>query len=191
MRYSDLESFKGEIRETDPRELVERWLTEGDACAFSTSTELGEFATKIERDYPRADRVVIAGTSNWQFSLNPKKGFAEFHKRSDIDVALISPIDFEETWVALRDLHRKKWYSWGRDVRETVLRTGQNVYCGFITPKQIPDRANNYRFEFLQKCNSYSTSLVGYREVNLMFFKSNDDVIDYYIRGVRLARSKV
>lgn len=191
MRYSDLKSFKGEIRDTDPKELVERWLTDGNPCAFSTSTDLDEFTKKIERDYPRAERVVIAGTSNWQYSLNPNKEFSEFHKHSDIDVALISPIDFEETWDTLRDLHRKKWYSWGKSLRETVLRTGQNVYCGFITPKHIPDRTNGYRFEFLQRCNSYSTSSVGYREVNLMFFKSNDDVVDYYIRGVRLARSRV
>lgn len=188
MRYPDLESFKAEIRGEDPKLLIQRWLTDGNPCAFSSTAKLDEFAARIAKDYPYAENVLIAGSSNWQYSLNPKKSFSKFHPKSDIDVVLISPIDFEETWTRLRDLHRRQWYSWDRGLREKVLRTGQNVYCGFISPKHIPDRANEYRFEFLQRCNSYSTASVGYREVRLMFFKNDEDVIDYYVRGVRLAR---
>lgn len=191
MRYSDLRSFKDEIRGTAPGELVEGWLTDENPCAFSDAGDLKKFTDKIKADYPNASTIAIAGTSNWQFSLNPKKEFSEYNKNSDIDVALISPVDFEYTWNELRSQHRKSWYSWGPDQREKVMRTGQNVYCGFISPKHIPNRASGFRFEFLKRCNSYSTNLVGYRDVNLMFFKNNEDLIDYYIRGVRLARSKL
>lgn len=191
MRYDDIETFKEEIQQTEPNALIERWLYDGTPCVFYSSNNLSKFTAKIENDYPEALSVLIAGTSNWQYSLNPDKGFSEFHEHSDIDVVLISPVDFEKTWVALRTLHRKRWYAWGSKTKKKVMRTGQNVYCGFVSPKHIPDKSSDYRFEFLQRCNSYSTSLVGHRDVNIMFFKCKDDVFDYYIRGVRIARSKV
>jgi hypothetical protein len=190
-RYVHIENFKNEIRQTEPSELIERWLNDGKPCAFLSADDLDKFTGKIAIDYPDAQSIKIAGTSNWQYSLNPEKGFSEFHERSDIDVIIVSPADFEKTWNILRSLHRKHWYSWGKTLRDKVLRTGQNIYCGFVSPKHIPDNTSNYRFEFIQRCNSYSTTLVGYRDVNLMFFKCDDDVVDYYIRGLRIARSKV
>lgn len=191
MRYPNLTAFKEEIWSTDPATLVNRWLTDRNPCAFTSEDDLTNFSRRIARDYPQAEEILIAGTANWQYSLNPNKSFSEFHIKSDVDIVLISPADFEETWERLRHLHRKQWYSWGKHIRESVMRTGQNVYCGFVSPKHIPDRTSTYRFQFLQRCNSYSSSAIGYREVNMMFFKSMEDVVDYYIRGVRMARSKV
>lgn len=191
MRYSNLAAFKADIRAHSPAALVERWLSDGHPGAFGNEKRLNNFAQKISNDYPKADRVIIAGTANWHYSLNPYKSFAEFRSNSDIDVVLISPSDFEDAWSRLRHIHRKKWYSWNKTLREEVMRTGQNVYCGFLSPKHIPDKSDSFRFEFLQRCNSYSNSGIDYREVNMMFFKSLEDVIDYYVRGVRIARSKV
>lgn len=191
MRYSDLENFKNAVRETEPSALVSRWLTDRNPYAFPIASDLEDFEETIRADYPDTEEIIIAGTSNWQYSLNPQKNFSEYHEKSDVDVVLISPNDFDETWEIIRELHRNKWYAWGKSLRDSVMRTGQNIYCGFVSPKHIPDRTNDYRFRFLQRCNSYSVSCIQYREVNLMFFKNIDDVIDYYIRGVRIARSKI
>jgi hypothetical protein len=43
----------------------------------------------------------------------------------------------------------------------------------------------------LTKLDKYSTSIVGYREVNMLFFRNMAEVKDYYRRGVEIAKSKL
>jgi len=192
MTYLDRSEFKDYLRATDPLDLVSRWMHTPLPHAFKAAEDMQAFTTAVSRDYPAASSIRITGTANWKYSLNPNKSFSAFHAKSDIDVAIVSLEHFQETWHELRALHRKKWYAWNRQRQSEVLRSGQDVYCGFISPKRhIPEKANALRFRFLQRCNSYSTELVGCRDVNLMFFKCDEDVIDYYICGVRIARSKV
>lgn len=191
MRYESLEQFSKDIINADPRELINRWIFSEHPHAFANHDEYIFFREKILKDWPESDVIAVAGSGNWRYSLNPRNDFREFHPGSDIDVIVISQKYFERTWMELRLTHKKFWIRWGAGQRESILRTGQNVYCGFVSPKHIPDHYNRYKFEFLKKCNSYSMDLIGYREVNLMFFKSLEETIDYYTRGVRLAKGKL
>lgn len=191
MSYSSLAQFAKDINSADPKELIARWINVEKPHAFPSAEIYDGFRGKIGEDWPESEKIAVAGSGNWRYSLNPTKEFREFHGGSDIDVVVISREYFERTWQELRAIHRQLWAQWGRSKREEVLRTGQNVYCGFVSPKHIPLVSSPYRFDFLKKCNSYSTGLVGHREVNLMFFKSVDDTIDYYLRGVRLAKGKL
>lgn len=188
MNYANLQDFKKDLVESEPSQLVEKWIQTAKPHAFSKVETYDNFTQIIKGDWPESELIQIAGSGNWRYSLNPKNTFREFNSKSDIDVIVVSSKYFHETWQELRLLHRKKWYQWGTSTRDQVMRTGQNIYCGFMTPKYIPDVSNQIRFDFLRKCNTYSSSLVGYREVNLMFFKSIEDTIDYYIRSIRLAQ---
>ena len=190
MSYDSLEIFLEDISKSDPIDLVQKWLNTDVPHAFQTYTKYKKFLGRILLDWPDCLSIQVAGTSNWRYSLNPQKKYSEFHRGSDIDVVVVSPIYFEKTWIELRSLHRRRWYSWPNQIRENVLRLGQNVYCGFISPKHIPDKSNGLRFTFVTMCNSYSNELVGYRDVNMMFFKSHEDAIDYYVRGVRIAKRR-
>ena len=191
MSYSSLAQFSEDIISKEPKELITRWIRTEQPHAFASGEAYNQFREKIARDWPRNEMIAIAGSGNWRYSLNPKKNFSEFHKGSDIDVIVISQEYFERTWQELRTIHKKLWIRWSSDERAAVMRTGQNVYCGFASPKHIPEPRNSYRFDFLKKCNSYSTRAVEHREVNLMFFKSTEDTVDYYLRGVRLAKGKL
>ena len=191
MLYSSQINFLNDISTYDPDELVKKWLMNDHPYVFQNKTQYGQFIQKIMHDWPESSSIHVAGTSNWRYSLNPKKDFGEFHDGSDVDVVVISLHYFEKTWEEIRSLHRKFWYSWPKKTKDEVLRSGENIYCGFINPKSIPEKRNDFRFEFLQLCNSYSTKVVGYRDVNMMFFKCYEDAVDYYIRGVRLAKRRV
>ncbi|HGM5549894.1 TPA: hypothetical protein ACKP2V_000114 [Pseudomonas putida] len=191
MRYDSLEQFSKDIKNADPDELISRWIATEHPHAFFEQRDYNLFRDKIFNDWPSSDLIAIAGSGNWRYSLNPRNDFREFHSGSDIDVIIISNEYFDQTWKELRLTHRKLWIRWSGSQRESVLRTGQNVYCGFVSPKHIPDKYNRYKFDFLQKCNSYSGKTVDYREVNLMFFKSIEETIDYYTRGIRLAKGKL
>jgi hypothetical protein len=189
--YLSINTFYNDISTHDPQDLVRKWLNAEIPHAFKTAEKYQEFIDCIKSDWPDSSSIQVAGTSSWKYSLNPKKNFSEYHNKSDVDVVIISKSYFEQTWEILRQLHRKRWYSWPQHLRDSVMRTGVNVYCGFISPKHIPDQSNSFRFSFLSKCNSYSTKIIGYRDVNMMFFKSQDDALDYYVRGVRLAKRRI
>lgn len=191
MVYGSLKDFSKDIKTVEPKELITKWLESDWPHAFSDQETYGEFWQVIADDWPESETIALAGTGNWRYSLNPFKNFREFDAHSDIDVIVISPEYFERTWVELRSYHRANWSQWNNTQRDTILRSGQNVYCGFVSPKFISDKGNRYRFDFLKKCNSYSSSLIDHREVNLMFFKSREETIDYYERGVRLAKGKL
>lgn len=188
MHYANLHEFKKDLVTSEPFLLAEKWIQTAKPHAFVDMDTYGSFTQIIKSDWPESELIQVAGSGNWRYSLNPKNPFREFNSKSDIDVIVISSKYFNDTWQELRQLHRRRWYQWGASTRSQVMRTGQNIYCGFMTPKYIPDTSNRKRFDFLKKCNTYSTSLVDYREVNLMFFKSIEDTIDYYIRSIRLAQ---
>lgn len=191
MAYQNIAEFFDDISNTKPEDLIQNWFNISVPHAFGSEEDYRNFLLQITSEWPDSISVCVAGSSNWRYSLNPNKNFSEYHSGSDIDVVMVSPQYFEDTWEVLRSMHRKHWYSWPNETRERVMRIGGNVYCGFISPKHIPDKSNSFRFSFLTKCNSYSSHLVGYRDVNMMFFKSNNDAIDYYVRGVRLAKRRM
>lgn len=191
MSYQDIADFFKDIASSKAEDLIQGWFNTQRPHVFESEADYMAFTSKIRADWPDLVSICVAGSSNWRYSLNPRKNFSEFHDRSDVDVVLIGQKYFEETWEEIRSLHRKRWYSWPDQTRQSVMRLGANIYCGFISPKYIPDRTSKYRFSFLTKCNSYSSRLVGFREVNMMFFKSRSDAVDYYVRGIRLAKRRL
>lgn len=129
------------------------------------------------------------GSGNWAYSLNPKKNFSLYSEQSDIDVVVICEKTFNRTWDALRTYHRTNYYLLSTPEKERLRRNGENVYSGFITPKWIPDKKAKLRFEYEVNTNKYSDENVQYREVNMMYFKNINEVIDYYVRGFSRAKN--
>jgi len=189
--YQNINDFFNDIAKGKPEDLIQSWFGVRKPHGFESEDDYAAFLDLVGSDWPEITSICVAGSSNWRYSLNPNKNFSEYHGKSDVDVVLVSQKYFDETWNEIRNLHRKRWYSWPREIRENVMRSGGNIYCGFISPKSIPDKSSKYRFSFLKKCNAYSSHLVGFRDVNMMFFKSNADAIDYYVRGVRLAKRRL
>ena len=133
---------------------------------------------------------MIGGSGNWGFSFNPYKKFRPFCDASDIDLVVVSMKDFLESWNHLRNYHRNNWYRIGIQNRRELRRNGENVYSGFITLKWIQDPTNHARIEYEEKVNAYSNETVGYRKVNLMYFKNEVELVDYYIRSFRIVKGE-
>jgi len=110
MAYSCRSDFFTDLSKSDPGELVRGWLDVNVPHAFQSSNEYEGFLQRIRSDWPESQAIQVAGTSNWRYSLNPRKSFSEYHGKSDVDVVIVSPIYFERTWDVLRVLHRKHWY---------------------------------------------------------------------------------
>jgi hypothetical protein len=190
--YKDRETFFTEIKINESRYLLDAWFS-GTRLPFAFDSEdsLKMFFNEISKDWTSTERLAIGGTGAWRYSLNPKKEFREFSNYSDIDVINVSELHFIEIWNRIREYHRKWWYSIPSTEKERLRRNGQNVYSGFVSPKWIPDDSDDLKFKFLTSLERYSTDKIGYRNVNMLFFRNFTEVKDYYRRGIEIAKTKV
>ena len=132
--------------------------------------------------------VAVMGSGNWRYSLNPDKGFREFCKTSDVDVAIVSSELFTELWEEMRMHHRKHFYALSFNEKKRLRRSGENVYCGFISPTWIPNRDRQKSYEYQRMLNSLSDKAVQFLKVKMMFFKNEVEAVDYYARGFQIAK---
>ncbi|MCG8669071.1 MAG: hypothetical protein MI867_06625, partial [Pseudomonadales bacterium] len=179
------------ILDANPVELSREWLFKEETSIFERKEDYSSYIELIRRDYPEVEEILIAGSGNWGFSLNPKKRFSPFGKSSDVDVVIISEAYFNDVWKELRTYHRKNYYLLRWEDKQALNRNGQNVYSGFVSPKWIPDRTSVTRFSYELNTNNYSNKDVSFRKVNMLFFKNKEETIDYYTRGFRIAKSEL
>lgn len=69
-----------------------------------------------------------------------------------------------------------------------LRRNGENVYSGFISLKWISDYKVPDRIDYEEMVDSYSNKIVNYKKVNLMYFRNETELVDYYIRSFRIVR---
>ncbi|MBW9271324.1 MAG: hypothetical protein K1566_16930 [Candidatus Thiodiazotropha sp. (ex. Lucinisca nassula)] len=189
--YATKEEFFSALRERPVLDLVESWLDNPLPYVFSNTNSRDRFYTLIQSDWPEISQIQCAGTANWKYSLNPNKGFRPFCDQSDIDIISISQELFESTWDRMRSIHRTRWYEFSHSNRRMLRRNGENIYAGFACPTWIPSKKDSLRFKFLTSLDRYSVSEVGFRDVNMYFFKNIDEAIDYYRRGVENAKRSI
>jgi len=184
----DLNDFKKLISSQAPKIIAEEFILKNSIHAFVSAADYSNYIDIIRQDHQGAARIAIVGSANWKFSLNPDKNLSVFHEKSDIDVAIICAENYLNTWDELRSFHRNQYYSIGQNAKLALRRNGENVYSGFVSPKWVPSLRSKLRQRYEKLTNKYSTSSVGYRAVNMMYFRNMDETIDYYVRGIRAAR---
>lgn len=182
-----LNDFLSLVKAASPIDLSMESLHRDFVHAIPDETGYKAFLDKVRENYPSSEHIAIMGSGNWKFSLNPEKNFSEFSIKSDIDIAIICRESFEETWSELREHHRDSYYLLSFNQRNMLKRHGENVYSGFVSPKWLPEKSK-MRFAYSLNSNNYSNEAVGFRKINMMYFKNQDETLDYYKRGFVLAK---
>ena len=182
----DVTTFKDKLLNHHPETLVRDYLLSKEICAC-TVQEYEQFQAEIAKQFEGVVQVAVMGSGNWGFSLNPKKNFRAFGTHSDIDAIVISNIEFEKNWFFLRKYHRENWYQLTTHDRDALKRNGQNIYSGFICPLWIPENGHPFRIRYIRKVHSLK-SVLARRKFDIFFFKNENEAIDYYKRGVMIAR---
>jgi len=181
--------FQRQLLQKPTSVLLREWLFHRRPHAFSTDELYERFVDATRAQFPTAEDICVAGTANWVFSLNPNKSFKEYGQNSDIDTVIIDRASFDLCWNEIRKQDRATKYTRAGD--GDFLSASRNIYSGFVAPVWVLDYRHRMRFDFRVKLNQISNSIVNGREVKALFFKDREEVIDYYTRGVMLAKEKL
>lgn len=183
-----VEQIKDYIKSHDIHDAVKYFLYQNTVPAINGISEYERYKELVKIDHPRAENVLIGGSGNWGYSFNPRKLFRPFCSESDIDLIVVSSSDFIRAWNSLRKYHRENWYRIGSHNQMELRRNGENVYSGFISLKWISDYKVPDRIDYEEMVDSYSNKIVNYKKVNLMYFRNETELVDYYIRSFRIVR---
>jgi hypothetical protein len=186
-----IEEFRLTLQSGEPAELAHRFVLADAVHAIPAADKYRAFREKVRNYLPAAEYVAIVGSGNWRYSLNPNKLLNEYHQKSDIDVAVVSAHLYQETWDEMRRFHRDRWYALGYDARSRLTRNGQNVYAGFACPSWLPQVGHPHVYGFKSMLSKLSGPEVGYREVKMLYFKNETEMIDYYRRGFADAKREL
>lgn len=188
--FSNLTDFKNFLKTSTPEDILNNFI-ENQNLVCCNQKDFVNFKGLVTQSFSGVEDVIIMGSGNYGYSLNPRNDFSLFHEGSDIDVAIISYKEFHDTWDELRHYHRSKWYELGDFKKTQLKRNGENVYSGFISPKWIPETKNKLRFRFIDTIAKMPGHIFGYRDINMLFFKSKEELKDYYKRGITIAKGKL
>ncbi|WP_460115762.1 hypothetical protein [Pseudomonas sp. H2_D02] len=184
----DAKEFKRFIGSQSPKIIAEELILKTSIHAISCEANYKAYKDLILADHKNAYCIAIVGSANWKFSLNPRKNLSEFHQKSDIDVAIICAESYLQTWDELRSHHRNSYYSLDMEGRLALRRHGEDVYSGFVSPKWVPSLKSEVRQRYEKLTNKYSNNTVGFKAVNMMYFRNMEETIDYYVRGIRAVK---
>ncbi len=188
MQQSD---FLELVRTKQPQALADQFLRSATVAAFSSEELYDQFKAEVSAHILNAEQVVVAGTANWTFSLNPNKDFKSYDRQSDVDTVVISEDRFMQTWEQLRVFHRQRYTYLSGDNRRKLRRKGENVYAGFVSPLWIPDSRNRFKWDHQRVLNRLSSEAVDYRRVTMLFFRNWIEAVDYYKRGFQIAKGRL
>jgi hypothetical protein len=175
------------ISSSPPDLLARDFFYAETAHLFPDQAAYRAFRERVAAAIPSAEEVAVVGSGNWRYSLNPEKGFREFGDHSDVDVAVVSSLQFHELWEEMRENHRRHYYALSYSERQRIRRNAENVYGGFISPEWIPNRKARQIHAYKRTLNTLSDRDVRFLKVKMMFFKNVSEAIDYYARGFRKA----
>ena len=137
--------------------------------------------------------VQIVGSAKIGYSLSPRKLLKPFHdedsegKSSDIDIAIVSERLYQQYW----DLLRKEKGIWNRVYYDDLVK---QIYRGYINGSTL-QKIDNVREKWndmtdpVNKKLQFQLSII--HPITYRIYRYWDDLQDYQIYGIRVAKEKL
>ena len=191
---AELEEFKTKLLGEDGVELVSaQYIFSSNVWFFSQKFNNGKQYEQYDsfkayfskRLHLSTNDVAIVGSAKTGFSLAPAKDFSAFHEKSDIDVAIVSPKIFRNSWDAYLQLK-----SANRLPDQKVV--ARDIFRRFVTLKNPPS-GSKFFDEWSKLVDPFKKDLqltfVMPNEINYRIYESWMDAKTYHNDGlVELAK---
>lgn len=185
-----LEEFKRNLTVDNESTLYNKYLLGNEVWLFEKEMkkshkfydELKGFMAQ-SLNVPMPD-IAVVGSSKLGFSLNPKKLFAPNTEASDIDLIVVSPALFQNSWDAFLELSKRGHIS-------NYPRLTSTVFQRFISLKGA-NTDHDFFKEWTVKMDACKKDLQTrfqiYREINYRIYNSWGSVEAYHTQGLRKIR---
>lgn len=130
--------------------------------------------------------IALGGSSKFGFSLNPddrqNKLFRKFNTISDLDLVIVSPKLFEDTWSAMKTAFYNEYY-WVMTVHS------KHIFRGFIFLDDKRDYKTKYLIDtqkFMRNISSEMVAVLGIsRELKYRIYATWEDAYIYHEAGIQ------
>jgi len=132
-------TFKKDLDGQNIKDIIRKYITTGDPAIIPGDTYF-ELRRRVSQQFDlHPNEVVLVGSCRLGFSLKPKgKSRKRYHPAkptSDVDLAIVSPGQFDSYWDRVFDLVHKN--------RDWSLNNGKlftrDLFNGWITPNELPN----------------------------------------------------
>ena len=127
--------FCDDLRSMDLVQVIRKHITTGMPVALERDKYFVLRQRVAEKFGIHPNQAVVVGSARMGFSLKAKKRFAD-RAPSDIDLAIVSDVLFQEYWDMVFGKVRRDRY-WARQTPE-AKRFVKCLFSGWITPDELP-----------------------------------------------------
>lgn len=182
--------FLEELQTKSADLMASLWIIDTVPYIFGGNSEdyaiwRNKLAKLIEVD-PSA--LIVTGSSNIGFSLNPYKNFKLFDQDSDIDVAIVSDYHFNQAWRTLRNLGADLYDLSASGKQSVKDHASKYIYWGTIATDRILQLlpfAIEWNNAFNKMCEENPTKG---RKINARIYKDFDSLRAYQVNNLKNIR---
>ncbi|MBK8235896.1 MAG: hypothetical protein IPK74_10090 [Deltaproteobacteria bacterium] len=183
---------KSSAATVSPREFFLEWMMSTAPFAFRSANESyanfkSELSTLLE--VHSAD-LLLVGSGQLGFSLNPTQLLRDFRPGSDLDVAVISPILFEAAWLNLLEI-RDQVRMLDAGERHRFKKTRENFFDGYLRPDMLPTECALKTAWFPRLAGPFRTPLATKHQVTAWLFRSWWHVEAFYCDAITRVQPQI
>lgn len=155
-----VEAFQADLLAISPSQVYEKYVAVESCAGMGDSPLLGLRNQIAERFQIEASSVVIVGSAKLGFTLksHSRPRYSAFSYDSDVDVAIVSDIAFDQVWKASLDYWHRSGYAKSAGLWRNGDKFRNYIFRGWMRPDMLPSSgAYKYRdewFDFFQQLTS-------------------------------------
>ena len=142
--------FKTDLIDLTDDIMVQKYLIHGE-CALLSSNQYYSLKSEVASYLGvHLSEIIVVGSAKLGFSIAPGKRWRAFGDESDIDIAIVSPLLFDQVWRATYEYANRPGIFWSskRNFIDYLFR-------GWIRPDKLPRKGLKWSssnwFEFFRK----------------------------------------
>jgi len=186
--------FTADLQKEKLEWVVSKWVIENPTPYFFQNDHLAyiqwknRLASKLGVD-PYS--IIVVGSANIGFSLNPEKNWISFNDESDIDIAIISNDYFEQAWHFLKNMKPSERYRLSKEMQEAIKSHESNyIYWGAIAADLVLG-VLPFGEKWLSGIGELNKELPLGHTIGLRIYKDIESLRDYTIRTLKKLRTRI
>jgi hypothetical protein len=191
-----MEEFKAHLKQKETKWIYRKYLLGHDVWYFREYLNDTSHANvyddlKIfmsEKLDVHVNNIAIVGSAKLGYSITPSKEklFQPFSDNSDIDIAIVSPEIFRQSWSAFIELSRKGYLRGYKNITSNIFRR-------FVTLKQPDHRSDFFRLwnGKVEPCKKdLQTVFSMSHDINYRIYESWEAVESYHCNGIEKLKNQ-